>query len=163
MNTILIASISPLLVVTGGIITWFLKTRKETLILAEERSREKRLETYKKILDPYIVIITPKAKQSEKEKALAKITTVEYKRASFDLITFGSDQTVRSYNNLMQYFFKDKTESLDKSQLEVIRHFAELVLNIRKDLYSKKTRLKRSETIEFTITDMYNHRDWLDK
>lgn len=134
------------------------------MILAEERSRGKRLDTYKQILDPYIVITTPSAKQSERDKALAKITSVEYKRASFDLITFGSDETVRSYNNLMQYFFETKnTETMDKSQPKVILHFAELVLNVRKDLYSKKTKLKRSETIEFTITDMDKHREWLDK
>ncbi len=163
-DSILITAISPFLLILGGLISWVLKSRKESLQLAEERSREKRLETYKIILDPYIVMTTPTAKQSEKDKALGKITTVDYKRASFDLVTFGSDDTVRSYNKLMQHFFSSShTETEDSSKHAVLLYFSELVLNIRKDLYSKRTRLKRSETIEFTINDIQNHRGWLDK
>lgn len=160
--SIIIAIISPILLTVGGIISWFLKTRSESQELAEERAREKRLEIYNIILDPYIVITTPAATKSEKEKALSNISSVKYKRAAFNLITFGSDETVRSFNKIMQYFFESKNEE-DTDKPEVIYHFSNLVLNIRRDLYSKKSKLSRSEVIEFTITDMNAHRHWLDK
>ena len=161
-NAFFLATISPILITVGGIITWFLKSRQESLQLVEQRAREKQLETYKKILDPYIIILTPTAKDSEKKKALDTILTVDYKKASFDLITFGSDETVRSYNKIMQAFFKLPNQS-EKEDWDILINFANLLLNIRKDLYSKTTTLKRSETLEFFITDIEKHRNIFDR
>jgi hypothetical protein len=158
-DTVLIAVLSPILITIGGIITWFLKSRKESLQLIEERSRDNRMKTYKEILDPFIVLITPTAHQAEKTKATNTITSTNYKKAAFDLITFGSDETVRCYNSMMQYAFD--TENNDTVKL--LRLFTDLILNIRKDLYNKKTKLKRSEVLEFTLTDIDKYRTLIDK
>lgn len=140
-DTGLIAVLSPVLITIGGIVTWFLKSRKESLQLIEERSRDNRMRTYKEILDPFIVLITPTATQPERTKATNSITSTNYKKAAFDLITFGSDETVRCYNTMMQYAF----DSENKNNMELLRLFTDLILNIRKDLYNKKTKLRRSE------------------
>lgn len=154
-NTTLIALLSPILLTVGGIISWFLKSRNESLQLAEQLSREKRLETYKIILDPYLVILSPHASKELKDEATKRLLSVNYKKASFDLVTFGSDNTVRSFNKLMQYPFN----KLTNDDLDIIVLFSEFTLNVRKDLYSKKTKLDSSETLEFTITDIKNYKD----
>jgi len=158
-DTVLITILSPILLTVGGILTWFLKSRKESLLLIEERSREKRMNTYKEILDPFIVLITPTASKNEKEKATNTISSSNYKKAAFDLITFGSDETVRCYNSMMQYVFNGQ----NNDTVELLRLFTDLILNIRKDLYSKKTKLKRSEVLEFTLTDIEKYRKSIDK
>ena len=43
-----------LLMVFGGIITWFIKSRVEELRAIEEKLREERRKIYGQILDPYI-------------------------------------------------------------------------------------------------------------
>jgi hypothetical protein len=158
-DPVLITILSPILITVGGILTWFLKSRKESLLLIEERSREKRMNTYKEILDPFIVLITPTASKNEKEKATNTISSSNYKKAAFDLITFGSDETVRCYNSMMQYVFNAQ----NNDTVELLRLFTDLILNIRKDLYSKKTKLKRSEVLEFTLTDIEKYRKSIDK
>ncbi len=94
------------------------------------------------------------------------MTGIDYRRAAFNLMTFGSDDVVRAYNKLMQTFFNRKPEHF-KDNIEygehILRVFSDLLLTIRKDLYTKRTRLKRSEMIEFMLTDIENHRKQIDK
>jgi hypothetical protein len=158
-DSIIIALLSPILITVGGLITWFLKTRQESLQLSEERSREKRMETYKEILEPFIILITPAASHAEKDKATSIIRSTKYKKATFDFITFGSDETVRCYNSMMQFIFNNQSDET----MKLIKIFAGLILNIRKDLYSRRTKLKKSEILAFTITDIENYKQILDK
>lgn len=76
------------------------------------------METYRNILDPIIVLLTPTATKAEKDKASSHIGSTKYKKAAFDLITFGSDETVRCYNSMMQYIYDESNE--DNIQLLVI-------------------------------------------
>ncbi|MCY1636251.1 hypothetical protein [Marinifilum sp. D737] len=160
---LILALISPILITIGGLLTWFLKTRNENLQAVEERAREKRLETYKKLLDPFIVLLTPTKTKKEEEKAVNSITTVDYKRAAFDLVIYGSDEMVHSYNKMMQYFFRTNFEKQSKEDsIRSLKYFAEFILAIRKDLNNKHTKLRRSETLEFTTTDIESYRNLLD-
>jgi hypothetical protein len=149
-NSTLIVLLSPILITVGGIISWFLKSRKESLQLAEQLSREKRLETYKIILEPYWTILSPQAKKEEKEKAMKEILTIAYKRACFDLVTFGSDKTVRSFNKFIQY--KPQKEA----DLNILNLFSNFTLNVRKDLYKNSSKLDPKETLKFIIKDLGN-------
>lgn len=161
-KTFILGILSPLLLTVGGIFSWFLKARRESLQYIEEKAREKRLQTYNTILSPYIVVLTSTATEKEKEAALKLITTVDYKKASFDLITFGSDETVRSYNKLMQFFFNNVESSTDEKTKNIFINFSNLLLSIRKDLYGKNTNLKRSETLAFFITDIDKYKAHID-
>jgi hypothetical protein len=156
-NSILVTFLSPILITLGGIISWLIKSKKESLQLAEQLSREKRLETYKKILDPYLTVLTPLATAEEKEEALRIIPSSKYKKTAFDLVTFGSDETVRCFNKLMQHAYINAGQ--EKNNTDILILFSDFILNIRKDLYSKKTKLKNYETLEFTVTDIKDHID----
>ena len=142
---------APISAVIGGLITWFLKSRKEELQATEERALERRIETYNQILHPIIVLFSSGASQKEKDNATKQITTVEYRKAAFNLITFGSDEMVNSYNNMMQSFYKNEAET---SPELTMKKFAAVILSIRKDVYNKNTELREWGMLKFMIMDI---------
>ncbi len=142
---------APVLVIIGGLVSWFLKSRKEELQAIEERALERRIETYNQILHPIIVLFSSGASQKEKDKASTYITTVEYRKAAFNLITFGSDEMVNSYNDMMQSFYKNEAETAPELTL---KKFAAVILSIRKDVYNKNTTLEDWDMLKFMITDI---------
>ena len=91
-----------LLMVLGGIITWFLKSRVEELRATEQRLREERRKIYGQILDPYIHLFAD-LKGEGPTQAIREITSYEYRKTAFDLNLFGSDEVVRAYNALMKH------------------------------------------------------------
>jgi len=95
----------PILIVIGGIITWFLKSRVEELRATEERLRDERRKIYGQILDPYIRIFADLKGQGPTQ-ALKKITSYAYRKTAFDLNLFGSDDVVLAYNDLMKYTYE---------------------------------------------------------
>ena len=142
---------APILVVIGGLVSWFLKSRKEELQTIEERALERRIETYNQILHPIIVLFSSGASQKEKDKATDQIKTVEYRKAAFNLITFGSDEMVNSYNNMMQSFYKNEAVTAPE---KTMKKFATVILSIRKDIYNKNTKLNEWDMLKFMITDI---------
>ena len=151
MFAILTSLGAPILVFLGGIISWFLKTRSEELKAIEEKAQERRVETYNKLLNPMIVLLTKTSSDKMKAKAEAEISSVDYRRAGFDLIIFGSDEMVNEYNELMQGLYKGKTETEPKV---VMKQFAKFILSIRKDVYNKHTKLEEWDMLKFMITDI---------
>lgn len=162
-NALIIAIISPVLITIGGLFTWFLKSKREDILLADEKTREFKLKTYESLLEPFYILFTFNLSQKEKDKGVNKMLSVEYRKAAFNLMTFGSDDVVKSYNKLMQAFFNIKSEDFqdDGNEYAVIMLSAlsDLLLNIRKDIYTKRTKLKRSELLEFMITDITKHQN----
>lgn len=149
--TLVTALGAPLLVFIGGLISWFFKTRKEELQAIEERALERRIETYNTLLHPLIVMFANKSNQKMKDKAISEIGSVEYRKAGFNLITFGSDDMVNAYNEMMQSFYKGETDIDPKLTM---KKFASFLLSIRKDVYNKNTKLKEWDMLKFMITDI---------
>ena len=89
-----------ILLILGGIITWFLKTRVEELKAIEEKLREDRRKIYLQILDPYIRLFTDTSEKG-KLNVIKKVTSYEYKKTAFELNLFGSDNVVKAYNILL--------------------------------------------------------------
>lgn len=85
-------------------VTWYLKTNRDEIGRIDERAHEKRIKIYKEILSPLIVMLTNGATPKEKEDAKRIIGSVKYKESAFNLIIFGSDEMVNSYNEMMQSF-----------------------------------------------------------
>lgn len=159
-KALIIALISPILITIGGLITWFFKSKREDILLAEEKTRDFKIKTYETLLEPFIVVFTFTLRENQKQKGVNKLLSLEYRKAAFNLNTFGSDEVVKSYNLLTQAFFKIKREDFkDDEEYAVIMltYLSDLLLNIRKDLYTKKTNLKRSEMLEFMINDIEKH------
>lgn len=160
-KTLIIALISPILITIGGLISWFFKSKREDILLAEEKTRDFKIKTYETLLEPFIVVFTFTLKENQKQKGINKLLSLEYRKAAFNLTTFGSDEVVKSYNRIMQAFFNIKSEDFEDDDEEyaviMLTHLSDLLLNIRKDLYTKKTNLKRSEMLEFMINDIEKH------
>ena len=156
-KTLIIALISPILITIGGLITWLIKSKKDDLLLSEERSREFKIKTYEELLEPFITVFAFAIPEKEKQKGINKIKSLQYRKASFNLMTFGSDDVVKSYNKIMQAFFSVKAEDFSDEEeypILMLTLISDLLLNIRKDLYLKKTDLMRSEMLEAMITDI---------
>lgn len=167
MNTTLIVAIlSPLLLTIGGLITWFFKSKKEEVLLAEEKTREFKIKTYETLLEPFIITFTFTLKENQKQKGIQKLHSLDYRKAAFNLTTFGSDDVVKSYNKLMQAFFNVRIEDYDEDDegyaVLMLTLISDLLLNIRKDLYTDRTNLKRSELLEFMISDIEKQRTKID-
>jgi len=164
-QTLIIAVLSPIFLTVGGIVSWIIKSKKEDVLNSEAKSREFKIETYKTLLEPFIATMTFTLSEKVKQKEINKLTTLEYKKAVFDLTTFGSDKAIQIFNKIMQTFFhsdiyKDENgEYTSDYGNRLIALLSELLLQIRKDLYTKKTKLKRSEMLEFMITDMEQTKD----
>lgn len=164
-NNFILAIISPVLITIGGIVTWVIKSKKEELMLQEERARENKIKTYETLLEPFIITFTFSLTDEEKEKGISKMMSVEYRKAAFNLMTFGSDDVVQCYNSIMQAFFTVSSEDFADSKqyaIHMLKLFSSLLIAIRKDLYSKKTKLKKTSMVEFMITDINDYRDQID-
>ena len=142
----------PLLMALGGVITWFIKSKIEELRAIEEKLREERRNIYAQILDPYIRLFAD-LKGKGPSEALSKITSYDYRKTAFDLNLFGSDEVVRAYNNLMKYMYRvEATDNQDST--EIIRLWGKLLLEIRKSLGNKKTKLSEFDMLRAMIKDI---------
>ena len=151
-----------LLIVVGGaagsIITWIIRSRLEELRAIEERLSVERRKVYSEILDPYVKLFASlKLKDGGasiiEQEITPQISSYEYRKTIFELGLLGSDEVVRAYNKLMQYFFKlDATEKQDMR--ETIRLWGTLRLEIRKSLGNKRTKLNALDMLRGEITDI---------
>lgn len=136
----------------GGIITWFIKSRVEELRATEERLREERRKIYALILDPYIRLFADLKGQGPVQ-AIKKITSYNYRKTAFDLNLFGSDDVVRAYNALMKHTYE--AESTGKREAKEMMHlWGSLLLEIRKSLGNKKTKLNEFDMLRGMIKDI---------
>ncbi len=141
-----------LLMVLGGIITWFIKSRVEELRATEERLREERRKIYGQLLDPYIHLLAD-IKGQGPGQAIKKITSLEYRKTAFDLSLLGSDKVVRAYNALMKHI--NEAESTGKQNpKEMMHRWGSLLLEIRKSLGNEKTKLDELDMLRAMIKDI---------
>ncbi|WP_395054352.1 hypothetical protein [Flavobacterium sp.] len=161
-KTFILAIASPIFITIGGLLTWFIKSKKDDILLSEEKSREFKIKTYEELLEPFITVFTFALPEEEKQIGIKKLSSLEYRKSGFNLMTFGSDEVVKSYNKIMQAFFtlntKDFTDDAEYAII-MLSLISDLLLNIRKDLYTKKTKLKRSEMLEPMITDIKKYEE----
>jgi hypothetical protein len=143
-----------LLVIVGGIITWFLKSRVEELRATEEKLREERRKIYSQLLDPYVRLFAS-LKGQDTAQVIKTITSYDYRKTAFDLNLFGSDEVVRAYNALMKYTYQSESAE-KKDPKEMMRLWGSLLLEIRKNLGNKKTKLHELDMLRAMIKDIGN-------
>ena len=141
-----------LLVIAGGIVTWFLKSRVEELRATEEKLREERRKIYSQLLDPYVRLFSD-LKGQDTEHVIRTITSYEYRKTAFDLNLFGSDEVVRAYNALMQYSFQSEF-ARKQDPKELMRLWGGLLLETRRSLGNKGTRLQELDMLRAMIKDI---------
>ena len=141
-----------LLMVLGGLITWFIKSRIEELRAIEEKLREERRNIYAQILDPYIRLFAD-LKGKGPDEALKRITSYDYRKTAFDLNLFGSDEVIRAFNNLMKHTYEaEATGNQDPEKMILL--WGKLLLEIRKSLGNKKTKLNEFDMLRAMIKDV---------
>jgi hypothetical protein len=140
-----------LLMVLGGIITWFIKSKIEELRAIEVKLREERRNIYAQILDPYIRLFAD-LKSKGPDEALKMITSYDYRKTAFDLNLFGSDEVVRAYNELMKHTYE--AEATGNHPVEMMLLWGKLLLEIRKSLGNKKTKLNEIDMLRAMIKDI---------
>lgn len=148
---------------------WKIRQSIEHKTKLEEKLRDDRIEIYHQILEPYIIILMPDAawnldpKNKGKDKnneATAKLLSLEYRKLSFRLSLIGSDNVVKAFNNLYQYFYKNAENSqstiqsnpTDKAK-EMMSLIGLLLLEIRKSMGNEETKLNEWDMLEWFITD----------
>lgn len=140
----------------GGIFNLVVKARLDELHEINERLTTERRKIYADILAPYIKLFAAISRDELNRVDLKQqITSDEYKKAIFELGLLGSDEVVRAYNALMQYFFK-LAASEKQDMRETIRLWGGLRLEIRKSLGNKKTKLNAFDMLRGEITDIKN-------
>ena len=151
----------PILVLILMAIGWRFRTRLERRFTLEDKLREDRISSYNKILEPFIIIFMsdaawksdPKNKNKDKfEIALRKMLSLEYREQGFRLALVGSDAVVKSYNELMQYFFQlsGPAEVDVKKAMSLV---GQLLLEIRRSMGTETTELDKWDMLEWFITD----------
>lgn len=141
------------IIIIGGISSWitlFLKSKIENLREMERRLNDKRWQIYIKVLEPYFILFSD-IKGKGVDKAIEKINTSEYRQSTFELNIFGSDEVVRANNKMYQFLYKNR--DLSKKNTVVIL-FGKLILEIRKSISNKKTKLDEIEMLESMIKDI---------
>jgi len=145
-------------------IGWRLRKRIERQIALEDKLREDRIGTYNAILKPFIMLLTsdaawqsdPKHRGKDKnEMAMRELLSLDYREQGFRLSLVGSDAVVRSYNNLMQYFYS-RGEQTSTSEAEVIVMMALLgnfLLEIRRSMGNENTTITHWEMLEWFLKD----------
>jgi len=141
-----------LLILAGSAIGWFIKFRTEELRATEEKLRSERRKVYEEILDPYIRIFTDSKGQGAVQ-ALKKVTSYEYRRTAFELNLFGSDEVVRAYNELVQYTYQAEASGQPNTSI-MMRRWGRLLLEIRRSLGNRRTRLDEVDMLRGMIKDI---------
>jgi hypothetical protein len=116
---------TPILVLVLTGIGWTIRNRYEKTREIEQKLREDRINIYNDILEPFVILLTkdegmPTDKgyrgKSKGQIANEKILSLKYRQTAFKLALIGSDNVVKAYNNLMQFFFNREPEQIPENE-----------------------------------------------
>ena len=156
---------TPILVIVLSAIGWRLRKGIERRVELEDKLRDDRIEIYNKILEPFVILLMSDAAWAadKKNKALDKnqyasvqMLSLEYRRLGFKMSLMGSDSVVRSYNDLMQYFYEmsDNAETSNPADIEtMLKLLGSFLLEIRRSMGNEKTKLDQWDMLEWWMSD----------
>ena len=150
---ILVALGPTLLVIIGGLISWYLKEKSEKYKLHREKLIEEKRSNYIKILEPSIRALAGIRNVKDQKIANELITSFNYQKTVFELMMFGSDDVIKAFNNLQQYVYKNTNSINSKILLEKL---GSVVLEVRKDLGNKNTKLEPLDMLQAVVRDINN-------
>lgn len=155
---------TPILVLVLTGIGWKVRRSFDRQLELEDKLRDKRIETYNHILEPFIILLMSDAAWSQDSKnkgkdkgehALKQLLSLEYRRQGFRLSLVGTDEVVRSYNNLMQFFYAmgDSATPTDGNLKSMMSLLGQFLLEIRKSTGNESSGLTNWEMLEWFMTD----------
>ena len=156
---------TPILVMLLTAVGWKFRKSFERRIELEEKLRKDRIEIYNSILEPFIILLmTDAAWQSDKKNknkdknllATNQMLSLDYRKLAFQLSLMGNDAVVKSYNDLMQYFYNqaDDSETPSNEKLrEMMSLLGKFLLEIRRSMGNETTKLDNWAMLEWFMTD----------
>jgi len=156
---------TPLLVILLSAVGWKFKASVERKVDLENRLRDDRIDIYNQILEPFIILLMTDAawdqdkrnkNKNKNEFAINKMLTLEYRKLGFKLSLMGSDPVVKSYNNLMQYFYnmeENKSSESPNFPKEMLVLLGTFLLEIRKSMGNEATKLDHWDMCEWWMSD----------
>ena len=144
--------IPSVLVVASGLIGYVIKSRAEEYLAIKEKITQEQREIYKKMLNPYIEILAEVTDESDSVKQ-SQISPKELRKTFFELNLIGSDKVIRAYNKILQQAYKnERTGQTDYKGMVML--FGTLLLEVRRSLGHKNTKLKPREMFEGMVKDI---------
>jgi hypothetical protein len=154
-NIDMIKNILIIFLSSGTIITIWYENRIKKLNSIEEKLREDRRKIYFNLLIPFVKLFN---KENSRDDSIAYLMSEDYRRTSFEVTLIGSDAVVKAFGDLMQQTFKGPTKQREINKPdETIVLFANLLLQIRKDLERNSTKLGKKDMLRHMITDIDNY------
>lgn len=153
---------TPTIVLALTAIGWKFKSTFQRRIELEDKLREDRIDTYNKILEPFIILLmTDEAWQSDKknknknkqEIAISTMLSLEYRRLGFKLALMAPDSLVKSFNNLMHYFYNLEGKQGDKFIIETMTLLGSFLIEIRRSMGNEATKLDHWDMCDWWMTD----------
>ena len=155
---------TPLFVLLLTAVGWRLRQSIERRHELENKLHGDRIETYNKILEPFIILLMSDAAWEQDTKhrgknkndvAMTKMMSLEYRNTSFKLSLVGSDAVVTAYNNLFQFFFEQGADPVHtpdqlRNMLSLLGTF---LLEIRRSMGNESSKLTNWQMLEWFITD----------
>lgn len=136
----------------GAFTTWLVQKNLQEKRDIERRLAERRQNIYMKLLDPYIKLFSVMG-ENEKQEVVKNIASYDYRKISFNLGLMGSDEVVKAYNKMMKFMYKTEKEKV-RDNKEMLRLWGKLLLEIRKSLGNKGTKLDEWNMLEGMIKDL---------
>lgn len=164
---------TPIVVLLLTAVGWKYRQAIERKLKLEERLRDDRIEIYNKILEPYIIMLTPDtAWQSDNrnkdknkfEYATSKMLSLEYRNIAFKLSLIGSDSVYKAYCDLMQHSFNSNYSDLNENekwrQTQIMMSLLSIfLLEVRKSMGNETTKVDKWKMLEWFISDIQNFRN----
>jgi len=142
------------LFILGGIVTWIIRSKFEESRAIRVKLNEERRKNYGEILGPYVRIFAD-FKDKGPTQAINEIKSYDYKKTAFDLALFGSDNVVRAYNAFLRYGYKgEANENPEQRGVTYMKLWGKLLLEIRKDVGNKDTKLNEFDMLRWLISDI---------
>lgn len=137
-----------------AVVVWVLRDHLDSIRQEREKLNSERAKAYEDILNPYIKLFAASKQGSRSlEKEMDSMMRDGYHERLFKMSIFGSDGAVRAYNEMMQTLYRAENSSQVDAHV-AIEQLGFLMLEIRRDLGSKRTELMSTEMLESLITDM---------
>ena len=140
----------------GGGFIWCLRHYLEVIRTKEKRLYQERRELYIDILEPYIRSFTSIHTPKELNKAVQQIKSYDYRKKSCEFNMVASDKVMSSFNNFVQYIYNNKVYSDEQNTREFAKYWTKLILECRRDLGSKETKMKEKDMLKNWVSDIDN-------
>lgn len=153
LSNFVLAAVLAIIGAVSGFVGWWLKARNQELRAIEKMLREEQRKIYKEILDPYIGLFSDQNKNISSGSLVKKLTSHQYKSKAFEMFFFGSGEVIKAYNKLIQHGSRINPENAEPD-LTIVTDFGQLLLEVRKSLGNKKTKLNAKEMLGVIINDL---------